>query len=171
MHEWLSKPEHKLVIYPAEILRQETKSVKEVDVATIAQIMFRIMYEHRGVGLAGPQVGLPYQIFVMNSTGDREQKDKEHILINPQITSYSERKTTSLEGCLSIPKLFANVERPHTVLLEAMIDGKPTKTQYSGATARIAQHEIDHLRGILFIDRISTEERNELLKTIPGYKS
>ncbi len=117
--------------------------------------MFDLMYEHRGIGLAGNQVGLPYRVCVLNVTGDPAEKDAECVLINPVIMR---RKGTAedREGCLSFPEIFAPVRRCEQVVISAYgPNGQEVTLELSGLWARAAQHEIDHLDGVLFIDRLT----------------
>src|SRR5581483_12285773 len=116
--------------------------------------MLALMYEHKGLGLAGPQVALPYQILVMNPTGDPEQREHEGVYINPVIL---ERKGAieGEEGCLSFPKLYQKVRRAKTVTVEAYnLQGQKLEITASELPSRLWQHEIDHLHGILFIDKM-----------------
>jgi peptide deformylase len=117
--------------------------------------MFEIMYEGMGIGLAANQVDLPYRLFVMNVEGDPSAPELEHVLINPEIT---QRKGTAEaeEGCLSFPGIYAPVRRPEKVTVTAYtLDGREMAYELSGLPARAAQHEIDHLDGVVFIDRLS----------------
>jgi peptide deformylase len=118
--------------------------------------MWDLMYEARGLGLAATQVALPYQFLLMNITGDPNQKDREEIYINPVIV---ERKGSvdDDEGCLSFPGLFQKVRRAKTVKIQAYnIKGEPVEIIASDLAARAWQHEIDHLNGVLFIDKMGT---------------
>src|SRR5262245_2166062 len=110
----------KIVQYPHPSLRHRAVPLKAIDqqVHYHAAAMLALMYEHRGLGLAGPQVGLPYQILVMNYAGDPQQPDKEGVFINPVIL---ERKGSveGEEGCLSFPGLFQKVRRARTAKVQA----------------------------------------------------
>jgi peptide deformylase len=120
----------------------------------VAGAMLEMMYEHRGLGLAGPQVGLPYRIFVANYEGDPEQRDLEGVFINPRILE-KKGSIEGEEGCLSFPGLFQKVRRAKTVTVDAYnLDGQVVEFELSDLRARIWQHEIDHLDGILFIDKL-----------------
>ena len=111
------------------------------------------MYEAHGLGLAAPQVALPFQLLVMNITGDPEQPEQEEVFINPTIV---ERKGTidDEEGCLSFPGLFQKIRRAKTVKVQAYnLKGQLVEKVVSDLEARAWQHEIDHLDGVLIIDR------------------
>lgn len=116
--------------------------------------MFDLMYEAKGLGLAATQVALPFQFIVMNISGDPEQKADEQVFINPVLV---ERKGAMEgdEGCLSFPGLFQKVRRAKTVKVAAYdLEGKPVEIIASDLAARAWQHEIDHLNGVLFIDKL-----------------
>jgi len=121
--------------------------------------MIDLMYEANGLGLAATQVALPYQLLVMNVTGDPEQKDAEQVYLNPVIV---ERKGTQEgdEGCLSFPKLFQKVRRAKTVRVEAYnLKGEKLSIVATELESRAWQHEIDHLNGVLFIDKMGMVSR------------
>lgn len=116
--------------------------------------MFDLMYEAKGLGLAATQVALPFQFIVMNISGDPEQKADEQVFINPVLV---ERKGAMEgdEGCLSFPGLFQKVRRAKTVKVAAYdLEGKPVEIIATDLAARAWQHEIDHLNGVLFIDKL-----------------
>ncbi len=117
--------------------------------------MFELMYEARGIGLAANQVDLPYRMFVLNLQSDPELKEEEHVFLNPVVTH---RKGTAQreEGCLSLPELFSEVTRPEKVKVNAFdLVGNELTLELDGLFARAVQHEVDHLDGVLFIDRLS----------------
>jgi peptide deformylase len=146
----------KIVHYPHPALRHPAVPLPAIDkdVVQLARGMLDLMYEARGVGLAAPQVAVPYQLFVMNPTADPQQKDQERVLINPVLL---ERKGTSEgeEGCLSFPGLYQKVRRAKSVVVQAYnLEGALLEIRSATEMAsRILQHEIDHLHGILFIDK------------------
>ena len=117
--------------------------------------MFDLMYEHEGVGLAANQVDLPYRLFVANPTGDLSNKDAEYAFINPVLKG-GKGQVEGEEGCLSIPGVLAPVMRKEKITIEAYnLKGEQFVGELDGFFARIVQHEIDHLDGKLFIDRLS----------------
>ncbi len=146
----------KIVNYPHPSLRHEAVPLKQIDdqVRRVAAEMLALMYENRGLGLAAPQVGLPWQLLVMNYAGDHEQKDLEGVYINPVIL---DRKGTQEgeEGCLSFPGLFQKVRRAKTVKAQAYnLQGQALEVEISDLPARLWQHEVDHLHAALFIDKL-----------------
>ena len=144
----------KIVNYPHPSLRHAARPVKAIDKkiqACVAE-MLDLMYEGKGLGLAAPQVALPYQIFVMNL--NHENREQQRIYINPEI---SERKGSveGEEGCLSFPGLYAKVRRAKTIRCQAYdLSGKLIDQTVSDLEARVWQHEVDHLHGELFIDKV-----------------
>lgn len=169
----LSKPRliQRIVQYPHPTLRHPSKPLRRVDEELRQMIaeMLELMYEQDGVGLAANQVDLPYRLFVMNPTGDRAQKDQELVLINPEILSRKGGMEEKEEGCLSLPGIYAPVRRSSKVVVSAYtLQGEEVRYAFEGLAARAAQHEIDHLDGVLFIDRLSppalAEIREKLLE-------
>ncbi len=145
-----------IIAYPHPTLRRKSKPVKRVDAQLRAVIeeMFELMYQARGVGLAANQVGIPLRFFIINTEGDPE-KGEPRVFINPVITQpkgFSEAE----EGCLSIPGLYGDVVRPKQVRINAYdLAGNEINEEVTGLLARAAQHELDHLDGVLFIDRLN----------------
>jgi peptide deformylase len=149
-----------IVHYPHPTLRHVSRPLTRVDAdlrAMIAQ-MFELMYEHEGVGLAANQVDLPYRFFIANPEGDPRAKDAERVFINPVLfkgTGQAERE----EGCLSIPGVYAPVVRNERIHIQAYnLAGEEINAELEGLPARIVQHEVDHLDGRLFIDRLTESQ-------------
>ena len=145
------------------VLREKAEPVEGVTAEMRALIadMFDTMYAEEGVGLAAPQVGIGLRVIVIDP---RENDIEPFALINPQIVRLGDEVGRDEEGCLSIPGLKEIVERPTTVVVEAMNpDGEPVSIDAGGLLARILQHEVDHLDGILFLDRVSALKRKLLL--------
>jgi peptide deformylase len=146
-----------IIQYPHPTLRHVSKPLKRVDAELREWItqMFELMYEHEGVGLAANQVDLPYRIFVCNPSGDPDQKDAECVFINPVILKGSGQAERE-EGCLSIPDIRAPVVRKEKISVQAYnLAGEEISGEIDDFFARIVQHEVDHLDGRLFIDRLS----------------
>ncbi len=146
----------RIVNYPHPTLRYRSKPIRRVDAEfkKIVRGMFDLMYEHKGIGLAANQVDLPYRFFIMNLEGD-PAKAEEFVFINPVI---SRRRGTieGEEGCLSFPEIYAPVKRSEKIVISAYnLAGDEVNYELTGLLARAAQHEYDHLDGILFIDRLS----------------
>lgn len=152
--------------YPHPVLLRKSIEIKNItpEFKKLSEIMFEIMYSWKGMGLAMSQIGLPWRMFVLNATGNKEDKKKEMVFLNPVLKANLPMRTKKeQEGCLSLPGLYKEIERPHTIQIEATnLEGKPFKTQMSGLTSRVIQHEFDHLEGILFIDRLNEKERKEI---------
>jgi peptide deformylase len=144
----------KIVHFPHPALRHKSKPVLAIDKELHVQIgeMKELMYEAKGLGLAAPQVALPFQLLVMNVTGDPKKPECEEVFLNPQIV---ERKGVmeDEEGCLSFPGLYQNVRRAQTIKVRAYdLKGEMVERVVTNLEARAWQHEIDHLNGVLFID-------------------
>jgi len=146
-----------IIKYPHPTLRHKSKPLQTVDAELRRMIrqMFDLMYEDKGIGLAGNQVDLPYRLLVMNIRSDPAAEKEEYALINPVITKRGGMAEAE-EGCLSFPEIFAPVRRPERIELSAYdLAGQEVTYRLDGLCARAAQHEIDHLDGTLFIDRLS----------------
>jgi peptide deformylase len=145
----------KIVQYPHPALRHPAAPLTGISEETrkLAQGMLELMYEHNGLGLAAPQVGMPYQMFVVNYAADREKADLEGVYINPTILE-KRGSMEGEEGCLSFPGLYRKVRRARTVVVQAYnLKGELIQLELSELPARIWQHESDHLHGILYIDK------------------
>jgi peptide deformylase len=146
----------KIVQYPHPALRHPARPLTAIDtkVQEAAAKMLELMYEAKGLGLAAPQVGLPYQLIVLNPSGSAEDRSQEGVYINPVVL---ERKGSveDDEGCLSFPGLFQKVRRAKTVKVQAYnLKGELLEAVVSELPARLWQHEVDHLHGVLFIDKL-----------------
>jgi peptide deformylase len=142
------------------VLREETKPITAItdDVRRLVDAMFETMYAARGIGLAAPQVGRLERLAVV------DVKDQPLVLINPEILESGSSHEKDEEGCLSIPEIYGDVERPLTVRFRAMDrDGTVYERDTEGLLARCVQHEIDHLHGKLFIDYLSVLKRRAAL--------
>ena len=143
--------------YPHPILKYKSKPVTKIDaeLKEIVREMFELMYETDGIGLAANQVGVPYQLFVMNVSGNREKKEDEYVFINPVIHK-KKGKEEDEEGCLSFPEIHAHVVRAAEIELEGIsLEGKPQRFTWKGLLGRAVQHEVDHLKGVSFVERLS----------------
>jgi peptide deformylase len=147
----------RIIQYPHPTLRHVSKPIKRVDqeLHSIVREMFDLMYAANGVGLAANQVDLPYRLFIINLQSDPAAKDQEFVFLNPVLTS-RKGNAEAEEGCLSLPGLYSDVKRPERIVLNAYnLAGQEVTMELDGLFARAVQHEIDHLDGILFIDRLS----------------
>jgi peptide deformylase len=129
------------------------------DISTLIADMFDTMYDAPGRGLAAPQVGVSKRMFVMDSSWKDDERTPV-VCINPQVIEYSDETGLADEGCLSIPGIFTAVERPNWVVLEwTDSDGAVQRQKLEEAAARIAQHELDHLDGIVTFSRLDDSTR------------
>jgi peptide deformylase len=147
-----------IVTFPEPSLRLKAKQITKFDteLQTLIDNMIETMRAAPGVGLAAPQIGESVQLVVVEYTEDEDEnaKPKKYVLVNPEIIKRSEEMITDIEGCLSLPGLAGMVERHEAVTVKAKNRfGKPLKIEAEGWLARIFQHEIDHLDGVLYIDR------------------
>lgn len=141
------------------VLRTPAKRISKVDdaVRELARDMLRSMYTAKGIGLAAPQVGVHKQLLVIDLDPDNPASPPM-VLINPEIRSFGSGVDTYEEGCLSIPGVYLNVVRPTVVEVSFRDEmGRPQKLKADGLLARCIQHEMDHLNGVLFVDRVTDE--------------
>lgn len=144
-----------IVLYPDPVLKRPTRPVERFDaeLARLARDLADTMYDAPGVGLAAPQVGVELRVAVVDVTAS-EGGSQLRVLVNPRILS-SDGRVTAEEGCLSIPGLSEKVERPESIRLAAStVEGEPFEIAASGLLARACCHEIDHLDGVLFFERL-----------------
>jgi peptide deformylase len=149
--------------YPDPVLRMRANEVEAFDDAlgSLVERMIALMQEAAGVGLAAPQLGILQRVFVY-----QVGEDPAVALVNPTIPSSSDERETASEGCLSLAasSVVVDVERPLQVTVEAVTPaGEPVRIDAEGLVARVVQHELDHLDGVLTIDRTSPEQRREAL--------
>jgi peptide deformylase len=166
-----------IVTIPAESLRKKSLPIEEIttEIRKFIDDMVETLDSKPGLGLAAPQVGRNIRAVIIESKETRDEdgnivyeKIPLMVLINPAITHYSRDKIEMDEGCFSVPNKYGPVTRPKKIKFEAInIDGKKVKGSASGLVARIIQHEIDHLDGILFIDKVSDPSK---IKTIESEK-
>jgi peptide deformylase len=153
----------RIVHYPHPTLQYESKQIVRVDVQLkkLIENMFDLMYEFRGVGLAANQVDLPLRLFVVNESGQKGAGE-ELVFINP-VLSQPKGTEEAEEGCLSLPGVYAPVRRPKQINIQAYnLQGQEIKGQIGGFLARVVQHEFDHINGVMFIDRIDEDAREEV---------
>jgi peptide deformylase len=150
--------------YPDPVLRMKANDVDEIDdsVTGLVERMKGLMSEARGVGLAAPQLGILRRVLVY-PTGEEEAFSA---LVNPRVVESGEERIADDEGCLSLgaASVIVEVERPTTIVVEATSpEGEELRIEAEGLEARVIQHELDHLDGVLIIDRTSPEQRREAL--------
>jgi peptide deformylase len=149
----------KIVKYPHPALRNAAQPVTAIDkdIQLAAAAMLDAMYTNEGLGLAAPQVALPVRLLVMNFEGDPERKEAEFVAINPVIVETKGGTISDREGCLSFPGLYQQVRRAKTVRVQAYnLKGELYEMVCHDLPARVWQHEIDHLDGVLFIDKMGS---------------
>ena len=162
-----------ILIIPNTILRKKSISIKEVSDIEIelSKRMMKIMNEAPGVGLAAPQLGILKRMITINVRESSEEKNLSYTLFNPEIISYSKNNIIMEEGCLSVPKQFAEIERPEKIHFKYLNEKNMTvEKEAVGSESRVIQHEIDHLEGKLFIDYLSSLKRNIIIKKVQKLK-
>lgn len=166
-----------IITLPDPVLRRKARAVSKFDknLQTVIDDMIETMREAPGVGLAAPQIGLSDRLIVVEYYENEQAEEAEDetgkkvwVMFNPEIVKASEEKVMGVEGCLSVPNLVGEVERHETVQVKGLNRrGQPMKVKATGWLARIFQHEIDHLNGVVFTDRATrvwmpeTEEEKE----------
>jgi peptide deformylase len=151
--------------YPDAVLRMRAHEVERFDddLVRLAERMTQLMHDARGVGLAATQVGVIQRLFVFQAHED----DEARAIVNPEITARSDDTDVADEGCLSIQNVLVPVERSLEVTLEGQgLDGKPLRLELEEQAARVVQHELDHLDGVLMLQRTDDESRRRALATL-----
>ena len=158
--EAVKNPPLKIYMLGQETLRTPANRIVKVDdsVRKLAKDMLITMYSAKGIGLAAPQVGVQKRILVIDLNFE-DPDAPPNVFINPEIISSSASLDTYEEGCLSIPGVYLNVLRPSSIKLSYRDEmGRPKKMNADGLMARCIQHEIDHLNGVLFVDKVTDED-------------
>ncbi|WP_456456804.1 peptide deformylase [Thermovibrio sp.] len=159
--------EREIRIYPDEVLKKEASFVDEfnLELKELVDDMFETMYKRKGVGLAANQVGVLKRVFILDLNAGKEREGQEKLVfVNPEII-HSEGEVIAEEGCLSLPGLWRKVKRASKVLVKAQdLEGREFQLQAEGLLARAIQHELDHLNGIVFIDKLSPLKRRLALE-------
>ena len=183
-----------IILHPDPVLKQVSAPVGSIDETVKRQgaKMLETMYAAKGIGLAANQVNLTNRVFVMDvdpasweykndnarileveSVHREAPSEDSHavIMINPEIIRESEQKSVCLEGCLSLPQQYGDVERPARVVVSYIdLNGEKQEMEAAGLVSHCIQHELDHLNGILFIDYLSRLKRNTLVRKLEKYK-
>jgi peptide deformylase len=158
----------KILTVPDPLLKQKSKPVAGVDddLRALMDDMLETMYAAPGIGLAAIQVGEPVRVIVMDLTRDGEEPGPRYF-INPEILWASEETAPYEEGCLSVPEIFDEVERPAKVRLRYLnYQGETVEQDAEGLFAVCIQHEMDHLNGVLFIDHLSRLKRDRAVAKV-----
>ena len=166
-----------LVLLPDPRLREVCEPITEIndDIRTLADDMLETMYDAPGIGLAAPQIGVLKRIVVCDvaersaredeNANEEDAKPDPMVLINPEIVAVSDARSTYQEGCLSIPDIYEDVERPTAVRIKfTRLDGETEEQDVDGLLSVCLQHEIDHINGVLFIDHLSRLKRERITK-------
>ena len=168
--EAVKNPPLKIYMLGQETLRTPANRIVKVDdsIRKLAKDMLITMYSAKGIGLAAPQVGIQKRILVIDLNFE-DPESPPNVFINPEIISSSASLDTYEEGCLSIPGVYLNVVRPSSIKLSYRDEmGRPKKMNAEGLMARCIQHEIDHLNGVLFVDKVT--DQDELKKQLKENK-
>jgi peptide deformylase len=155
-----------IITLPNTILRAPSEPVEQIDdeLRNLADDMLETMYDAPGVGLAAVQVGVPRRLLVLDTAKD-EEPPQPLVLINPEIVSVGEELRVHEEGCLSIPDVRVEIERPSSLRVRYLDrEGKPQELVAEGLLATAIQHEIDHLNGKLIIDYLSRLKRDIIIR-------
>ena len=154
------------------MLRQRAEAASG-DLASLRPLvddMFETMYAEPGIGLAAPQIGVSKRLVVIDAVPDADGAETpapKLVLINPEITWFSSDRVPYEEGCLSVPDILESVERPRAIRFRYTdLEGRSLERDAAGLLARVVQHEVDHLNGILFIDRVSLVKKQFLRKKL-----
>ena len=164
---------YRIVPYAHPALRYKSRPVATIDDALRGRVraMFDLMYAAKGIGLAANQVGLPFRFFILNLTADPEKRDEEQVFLNPEIVK-RHASIEGEEGCLSFPGLYSQVLRARKVRVQAFnLDGQPIDVEAHDLYSRAIQHELDHLDGHLFIDRLTPDLREKVEARVKGIES
>ena len=172
--------------YGDPALREKTTKIDIItdDIKELASRMVAIMYKYDGIGLAAPQVGINKNLIVVNLTSEHLQNNSsispgEALLlpqmpiafVNPEMVSFGRETLTTEEGCLSVPGVYAPVTRPITIILKSqLLSNETINIPCGGLLARVIQHEIDHLSGILFVDKLNSVNYKKVRKKIDRLK-
>ncbi len=171
--EPLETPPFEIHTLGNQVLRKPARRISKVDesIRDLARDMLRSMYSAKGIGLAAPQVGVHNQLLVIDLDIENSA-NPPLVLINPEIISSSASLETYEEGCLSIPEVYMDVIRPASIKVSFRDEmGRPKKMNADGLMGRCIQHEIDHLNGVLFVDRVSNQEDLNIALKEHGFRS
>ena len=155
-----------IVLLGDPVLRAEAEEIEDFDkgLESLVRDMFETMYHAEGIGLAAPQIGISKRLIVVDLRHE-DEPDARLAIVNPRVVWSSDDTEKSTEGCLSIPGMEELVRRPYSVTIKGFTpEGDPMTVEAEELFARALQHEIDHLDGVLFIDRVSALKRRMLMK-------
>lgn len=156
-----------IITIPDRILRTKSTPFERVDdeVRQLIADMFETMYSAPGIGLAGVQIAVPKRVLVLDTAREETDEPAPLAMINPEIVWRGEKPSVHEEGCLSIPEIFAEVERPAEIKVTYLDEqGEQQERHCSDLLATVVQHEMDHLDGLLFVDHLSRLKRERLVR-------
>ena len=162
-----------ILIHPDPRLKKVCDPVGQItdDLKRLADDMLQTMYDAPGIGLAAPQIGVTKRLIVMDCVKEADAAPRPMVLFNPEIVWSSEDRSTYEEGCLSIPEIYNEIERPAAVKVRWLDrDGKAQEEDFAGLWATCVQHEIDHLNGKLFIDYLGPLKRQMITRKMEKLK-
>lgn len=163
-----------IIIYGSRILKTRAEEIKPgTDIKELIQNMFDTLDTRAsGIGLAAPQIGQGIRLFIVSIPGEKEEDRIKRVFINPEILEYSEEKCWSKEGCISVPEIYEDVERPRLVKVKFLDENYVEHEEwFTGILSRVIQHEYDHLEGKTFIDRLSNLRRTLIKNKLNILKS
>jgi len=159
-------------IYGNDILRKIAEEVTEFGepLREIADEMYKIMVQSKGIGIAAPQIGISKRFIIVEVDRDRKGNSKIEV-VNPKIIFQSSDTNILEEGCLSVPGIYADVKRPNSIIMQGYsVEGEPFEISASGIIARVLLHEYDHLEGTLFIDKIEEKDKKNVENALKKLK-
>lgn len=164
-----------IIIYGSRILKTRAEEIEPgTDIKELIQSMFDTLDTRAsGIGLAAPQIGQGIRLFIVSIPGEEKEEDRiKRVFINPEILEYSEEKCWSKEGCISVPEIYEDVERPRLVKVKFLDENYVEHEEwFTGILSRVIQHEYDHLEGKTFIDRLSNLRRTLIKNKLNMLKS
>ncbi len=148
-----------IVYYPDPRLRELSRPIEDIEsIKPYVEPMFECMYRYRGIGLAGPQVGILQRVIVANISGKQEERAEERVFLNPVVVEGS-GEMREHEGCLSLPGVDAIIKRSERVVVQVTnLEGQRQEFEATGLWSKLFQHEIDHLDGVLLTDKMSAAD-------------
>jgi peptide deformylase len=161
----------KIVTVPSKILREKSKKIEKIDkkISRLIKDMLETMHEVGGLGISAPQIGKSLRLAIIESKGGKRKNGDSlpkiplTVLINPEVLWCSDKQEKSDEGCLSVPNIWGEVERPESIRIKTLDEnGKTSEIKASGLFARVIQHEMDHLEGIIFTDKADYKTLHKL---------
>lgn len=162
-----------ILIHPDPRLKKMCEPIARItpEIETLAADMLATMYDAPGIGLAAPQVAVTKRLFVADASRDPDTDPRALVMVNPELDWVSDEKRSYEEGCLSVPDQYADVTRPTQVRLRwTGLDGKAYSEEFDGLWATCAQHELDHLNGVMFMDHISAIKRQMITRRMVKLK-